>query len=67
MEGFSEEVVRLLTDVEYSALQAELLVQPEKGKLIQETGGARKIRVNLTPKQTKWVRKMVEDIKDGNL
>lgn len=102
MEGFSEEVVRLLSDVEYSALQAELLAQPDKGKLIQETGGARKIRVamqgrgksggarvvyyyqvadvihflfiypknmqeNLTPNQTKWVRKIVEEIKDGNL
>ena len=102
MEGFSEEVVQLLSDAEYSGLQAELLVQPEKGKLIQETGGARKIRVamqgrgksggarvvyyyqvadvihflfiypknsqeNLTPKQTKWVRKMVDDIKEGRL
>lgn len=25
------------------------------------------LQENLTPKQTKWVRKMVEDIKDGNL
>jgi hypothetical protein len=102
LDGFSVEVVQLLSDLEYSALQAELFAQPEKGKLIQETGGARKIRVamqargkssgarviyyyqvadvihflliypknaqeNLTPKQTKWVRKMVEDIKEGKL
>lgn len=45
LEGFSEEVVQLLSDAEYSALQAELLAHPGKGKLIQETGGARKIRV----------------------
>lgn len=102
LEGFSEEVVQLLSDAEYSALQAELLAQPDKGKVIQETGGARKIRVamqgrgksggarvvyyfqvadvihflliypkslqeDLTPKQTKWVRKMVGDIKEGKL
>ena len=102
LEGFSDEVVKLLSDAEYSALQLELLTGPEKGKLIQETGGARKIRVamqgrgksggarvvyyyqvadvihflliyskseqeNLTPKQTKWVRRMVEDIKEGKL
>ena len=102
LEGFSDEVVKLLSDSEYYALQLELLTEPEKGKLIKETGGARKIRVamqgrgksggarvvyyyqfsdvihflliypkneqeNLTPNQTKWVRRMVEDIKEGKL
>lgn len=30
LEGFSEEVVHLLSDAEYSGLQAELLVNPKK-------------------------------------
>lgn len=35
-----------LTDNEYRALQNELLENPEKGDVIQGTGGLRKIRVS---------------------
>lgn len=38
-------MVNLLGDVEYAALQMELALHPEKGGIIRETGGARKIRV----------------------
>lgn len=34
-----------LDDAEYQALQNELLANPEKGDVIQGTGGLRKIRV----------------------
>lgn len=42
--AFPEIITELLTDDEYTALQSELRKDPEKGNLIQGTGGARKIR-----------------------
>jgi mRNA-degrading endonuclease RelE of RelBE toxin-antitoxin system len=41
---FTKQVVERLTDSEYRELQAALLLQPELGDLIPETGGLRKIR-----------------------
>ena len=102
LEGFSDEVVRLLGDVDYAALQKDLADHPETGEIIRQTGGARKMRValtgrgkrggarvvyyyqvadvihflliypknvqeDLTPNQTKWVRQMVQYIKEGRL
>jgi mRNA-degrading endonuclease RelE of RelBE toxin-antitoxin system len=44
---FSEDVVRLLDDSEYAALQRSLVLDPEKGDVIRHTGGARKVRVGM--------------------
>ncbi len=42
---FSRQIKTLATDDELKALQVELIAQPEKGDLIQGTGGLRKIRM----------------------
>lgn len=41
---FTKQVVEKLTDSEYRELQAALMLQPELGDLIPETGGLRKVR-----------------------
>jgi mRNA-degrading endonuclease RelE of RelBE toxin-antitoxin system len=43
--GFSDLLGNYLSDDRFQELQSELIGQPEKGDLIKETGGARKIRV----------------------
>ena len=42
---FTRQIKTIATDDELKALQIELIAQPEKGDLIQGTGGLRKIRV----------------------
>lgn len=42
--NFTEDIDKLLKPDEYRTLQLELLETPTKGKLIRETGGARKLR-----------------------
>lgn len=42
---FTRQIKQLATDDELSALQKELIGSPEKGDLIQKTGGLRKIRM----------------------
>jgi hypothetical protein len=42
---FTKQIKALATDDELRALQTELIAQPEKGDLIQGTGGLRKIRM----------------------
>lgn len=44
---FSENVTRLLSDFEFAALQRMLTLYPERGDVIRNTGGARKVRVAL--------------------
>jgi len=41
---FTADVKELLSDEEYSALQAYLVGQPDAGDLIKQTGGLRKVR-----------------------
>ena len=41
---FTRQVTEKLTDSEYLELQAALMLQPELGDLIRETGGLRKLR-----------------------
>lgn len=41
---FTEDVVKLLTEDEYSEFQNYLACQPTAGEVIQHTGGLRKIR-----------------------
>src|SRR6476619_6626882 len=41
---FTVQITRLLTDEEYSELQGVLVVQPDAGDLIENTGGLRKVR-----------------------
>jgi hypothetical protein len=100
VEGFTDAITDLLQDEEYAELQRELLLNPEKGKVIPGTGGARKIRAkgggkgksggirviyyfqheeriwfldayakskkeNLTEKEKKILRLIVEEIKEG--
>jgi hypothetical protein len=42
---FTKQIKALATDDELKNLQVELIAQPEKGDLIQGTGGLRKIRM----------------------
>lgn len=41
---FTRQIVGLLDDDDYAALQAALVFQPESGDLIPGTGGLRKVR-----------------------
>jgi hypothetical protein len=41
---FSDQVVDLLDDDEYRALQTSLILRPEQGALIRGSGGLRKMR-----------------------
>ncbi len=41
---FTRQVMKLLSDSEYSELQQALLDNPEKGAIMQNTGGLRKLR-----------------------
>ena len=42
---FTKQIKAIATDDELKDLQIELIAQPEKGDLIQGTGGLRKIRM----------------------
>ncbi|SUC22604.1 Uncharacterised protein [Proteus vulgaris] len=42
---FTQQIKLLATDEEIRTLQNELIGRPDKGDLIQETGGLRKIRM----------------------
>ena len=41
---FTKKIISLLSDEEYRNLQNELILNPEKGKIIRESGGLRKMR-----------------------
>lgn len=41
---FTRQIVEILTDSEYAALQSALVLRPELGDLIPGTGGLRKLR-----------------------
>jgi len=41
---FTRAITTLLSDVEYAELQGALVVDPEAGAVIKETGGLRKLR-----------------------
>jgi mRNA-degrading endonuclease RelE of RelBE toxin-antitoxin system len=43
-ELFTRAVTALLSDGEYAELQGALIVDPEAGEVIKETGGLRKLR-----------------------
>ncbi len=44
---FTEQITGLLDDVDYALFQAELLRWPEKGNVIPQSGGLRKVRMRL--------------------
>ncbi len=44
LSGFTKRVLRLLDDENYTALQVALFRKPDLGKLIQHSGGLRKVR-----------------------
>jgi hypothetical protein len=44
-EVFTKRIVKMVDDETYAELQAELVKDPAKGKVIQGTGGLRKIRM----------------------
>ncbi len=41
---FTRRVLSLLTDDEYHLLQVSLLIRPDKGEIIEDSGGLRKLR-----------------------
>ena len=45
MSMFTKQLVRMMEDDTYRKLQLELASNPEKGRLIQGTGGLRKMRM----------------------
>ncbi|AHK15225.1 type II toxin-antitoxin system RelE/ParE family toxin [Thalassolituus oleivorans] len=45
---FTQTIKELMSDDEYRELQEELTIQPDKGDVIQGTGGIRKIRAKAT-------------------
>jgi hypothetical protein len=47
LAGFTRAIERIATDDELLALQLELVNDPSKGRLIQGTGGARKVRMSV--------------------
>lgn len=53
---FTKAVKELFTDDEYQQIQKELLNDPEKGDLIQGTGGLRKIRFGRNSGKSSGVR-----------
>lgn len=44
---FTEQITGLLDDVDYGRFQAELLRWPDKGNVIAQSGGLRKVRMRL--------------------
>ena len=44
---FTRQLLTLLSDEDYRAIQLALLFRPESGKIIQRTGGLRKLRWKL--------------------
>jgi hypothetical protein len=46
--GFTEKLATLIADDAYRAFQNELQENPEKGDVIQGTGGVRKVRMRLS-------------------
>lgn len=42
--AFTRRITKLMSDESYRALQSYLVMDPEKGKLIQGSGGLRKLR-----------------------
>lgn len=42
---FTKQIKALATDDELKELQAELIAQPDKGDIIRDTGGLRKVRM----------------------
>ncbi len=44
---FTEQITDLLDDMDYALFQAELLRWPEKGAVIPQSGGLRKVRMRL--------------------
>ena len=44
LSGFTKQLLRLLDDESYAGLQIALCQNPELGKLIQHSGGLRKMR-----------------------
>ena len=47
---FTKRINTLLTDEEYRKIQNELIINPEKGKVIRGSGGLRKIRSGISGK-----------------
>jgi hypothetical protein len=45
---FTKQINSLLNDEEYRNLQNELILKPEKGKIIRGSGGLRKIRSRIS-------------------
>ena len=45
---FTDSITEIMSDEEYRQLQLELAEQPDKGYVIQGTGGIRKIRAKAT-------------------
>jgi len=44
---FTEQITGLLDDADYRAFQTELLRRPDKGDVIPQSGGLRKVRMRL--------------------
>ncbi|CTW54643.1 Uncharacterised protein [Escherichia coli] len=51
---FTRQIKQIATDDELKELQKELIGTPDKGDLIQQTGGLRKVRMAAGSQGKKW-------------
>jgi hypothetical protein len=66
LKGFTEIIVRIASDEELLSLQLELVENPMKGKLVQQTGGARKIRMAVRGKGKRGGARVIYYFQDRN-
>ena len=56
---FTKEIKRLLPDESYRMLQTALMLRPDAGDLIHESGGLRKVRWNLPGRGKRGALRMI--------
>jgi hypothetical protein len=66
LKAFTEIIVRIASDEELLSLQLELVENPMKGKLVQQTGGARKIRMAVRDKGKRGGTRVIYYFQDRN-
>lgn len=66
LKSFSDKIDKIASQTDFAKLQEELLENPEKGDLIQGTGGARKIRMRITGKGKRGGARVIYYFKVSN-
>ncbi len=66
LKGFTDIIEKIASDEELLSLQMELVENPIKGKLVQKTGGARKIRMAVGGKGKSGGARVIYYFQDKN-